>query len=811
MLYNYFKLAMRNLLRYKVYAGINIIGISVGMACCFLIVLFIRNELTYDRFHTKADRIYRVLYENRTSESGAFARTPPPLVPAIARYFPEVESTVRLFGRSASIESKDGSEVRKFNEDRFFFADSTLFDVFSIQLVKGTEAVLSKPFSLLINEEMAEKYFGSTDPIGKILVLDGVTPFTVAGIFKDFPSNSHLHLNFIAPFESMFAIEGEAAKKNLEQNWVISHLYSYVLLKPGANAQSINDGIPRLLDEHVKASYREVINFKLQPLTEIHLTSDIQLEQAPGGNMLYVYLFSGIAFIIVLIACINFINLSIASSLRRTREVGVRKVLGASRFGLIKQFMGESFLISFIAFLLSLLLVVQGLPVMNNFTDRTLTLNILANWDVIAILLVLFISTALIAGSYPAFYASRFEAVDSLKGKLKSSASGRSWLRKGLITFQFAASIILISGSLVVFYQLRYLQNKSLGFDKELMVSIPLRNENINQIFRGLTPEERGRMNTFEETLLTNPRIEATTLSFLLPGQGAVSDVAIPEGRTQKDNMYTPFLAVDYDFIESYGLDILYGRGFSKEYGTDHLDAFVLNESAARSFGWEPEEAVGKKLTFWKEGRVVGVVKDFHYASLREPIRPLIMGIQPSLFSIFSVRIRAEEVPQTLAFIESTWKQFFPEKAFTYTFLNEELENLYRSDQRLGQIINAFALLAVFISCMGLFGLVSYAAEQRAKEIGIRKVLGASVNSIVMLLSKEFLLFIAVAMLVAWPIAWYALDKWLQNFAYRIDLVNNLWVFLVAGIAALFIALITLNLKAIRAALVNPARVLRTE
>jgi putative ABC transport system permease protein len=809
MILHNLQIAFRNIFRNKTYSAINWIGLSLGMSCCFLIMLFVMHEMSYDNFHKKKDRIYRVNY---TNTNDVMARCPTPVAKAMKNSLSGIEESARLYERNVSIIIKEEkSEILKFNEEKFFFADPEIFEILDFEFLRGNPAELGEPFTIGLNENQAKKFFGEKDPINRQILLDGVTPLTVKAVLKDFPSNSHIHFNFISNYETMFKIEGEKIRDNLENNWVASHSFTYLLLEEGTSPDEINTQIPKLLDDNVKHSFRNVIDFSLQPVTEIHMDSSVEINSEPTGNLTYIYILSAIAILIIMIACINFINLAIANSLKRMKEVGVRKVMGATKSQLIKRFMAESFIICIAAFLTSILLIEFGIPFLNAFTGRNLQFEEAFDFPFVLSIVIIFLLTATISGSYPAYVASNFEPANILKGDNNTGSPKTGLLSKGLIIFQFTASVLLISGSLIIYKQLKYLQDMNLGFDKELVISVPVYNENFNNAFRGITPETKERMYSFEKALLVNPKIKASTLSFEIPGRGAVTNIAIPEGFSVEDNLFTAFLSVDYDFIETYRLKIVEGRGFSKEAGTDHIDAMIINESAVKRFGWSNEEAIGKSFHLFKPCTIIGIVEDFHFSSLRDNIEPLGLAVIPSMFNFFSIKVENGQLKKTISFIKEKWEEFFPEKAFEYSFVDQQLESNYRSEQNLGKLINSFSLIAIFISCLGLFGLVAFTTASKAKEIGIRKVLGASTASISVMISGNFLKFILLSNIFALPLSYYLMDKWLEDFAVRISLIENAWVFIVAGILTLVIALFTINTKAISAASTNPVKVLNKE
>ncbi|SDK99334.1 putative ABC transport system permease protein [Catalinimonas alkaloidigena] len=833
MFKNYFKVAYRSLVRQRGYTLINVIGLAGGMTCCLLILLFVRHELSYDRFQPRAERLYRLNYsiEMQGNEIN-IARTPPPIAPAMQEYFPEVEATARIFVRAAGLSTTD-ENPKRYEETHFAFADSSITRLFHFDFVAGNpERALYEPFTLLISDEMAEKYFGTTDAVGKTLLLDGQHLFRVTGVIRSYPDNSHIHFPLLANYESMLATLPEGGRDNLAQNWIISHSFTYVLLHPQQSYRAVNAKMRGFLDQRSTAPLKDQQTFTLQPLLDLHLHAPaFQAVSEPTGDITYVYVFIAIALVTLLIACINFINLTTARSLQRAREVGMRKVLGAERTQLIGQFLGESLLLSFLSFLLSLLLVHLLLPELNALTDKSLTFSYLLEPGLLLSFVGVFLLTGLLAGAYPAFVISNYRPVESLKGNLgrglprsvAPEATGNDFgqwlarqgrgfsLRKVLVVAQFTASIALIGCALVAFRQLEYLRSRPLGFQQEHVLQLPLFANSINNVFGGFSAELRERLNSFEEKIAHNPNVVASTLSSDPLGSGAVRRGAVPEGFTAEDNLFFPGLSVDYDFLEAFDLELVAGRRFSKEAGTDHLEAFIVNEKAVEEFQWgTPEEAIGKTLNReGKEGKVIGVVKDFHYDPLSQPIGPFIFDVTPSIFTTLSIRIKPDDVPATLQFLESEWNDFFPQKTFVYEFLDDSIARLYDTQQRLGRIIGTFAFLAIFISAMGLLGMASYLTLLRRKEIGVRKVLGASVSGIVLMLARDFTGPILVALVLALPLSWWATDRWLQDFAYHID---QTWLFLVvSGVVALLVAWLTVSLQSIRAATANPVDSLRNE
>ena len=817
MFQNYLKIAWRNLLQQKGFSFINIFGLTIGLTCCFLILLFVRHELSYDKFHAKHDRIYRISYLPKFAGlTEPLALTPPPVSPLLASTFSEVETSARMFRSPATVEVRTNPQSApvKFDEERFFFGDPAILNIFSFRFLKGDpNTALRDKFSVIVSRKAAQRYFGNTDPIGKTLTYEGRHPMTITGVIDDFPDNSHIYPEMVSNYETMFATENEAARKNLPYNFVISHSYTYVLLRPGRSPESVNARFPAFLKAHADKEIASGIEYKLEPMRDFHLRSTAQNTPEPAGSMTYVYIFMGIAGITLMIACINFINLSTARSLRRAKEVGIRKVLGSARKQLIGQFLGESMLLSFFALLLSLVLISVLLPVLNTLTNKQLTLNYLLQdrW-----LLPSFIGIAVLSGVlsgvYPAFFVSGFQPIATLKGSFSSAKAKGGILREALLGIQLVASICLIIGALVTFQQLAFLRDQPLGFDKDFIITVNTRNQKITNVFTTASDSSYQRLKTFREVLLRNPQVQDVTLSNAPLGSGGVHRNVVPEGYTQKENlMFTAILAVDHNFAETYGLKLVAGRHFSEAYTTDKSAAFLINEAAVKQYGWKtPSAAIGKGLNVeGKQGKIIGVLKDFHNRSLYAPIDGLVMSISQPELNVFSIKLRPKQVEQTIGFIRQQWDQFFPEKSFDYAFLDQDLARQYDRDQRLSQLISYFAIMTILISCMGLFGLVSLATQQKTKEIGIRKVLGASVPGLVAMLSKGYVRLVLLAMAVASPLAWWGMNKWLQTFAYKVDVAW--WVFALAGMLTLFITLITVSFQSVKAALINPVRSLRSE
>ncbi|MGH7493666.1 MAG: ABC transporter permease [bacterium] len=813
MLKNYLKIAMRNLRKHKVYSFINIMGLAIGIACCLLILLYVQDELSYDRFHRRAENIYRVALSGRARGEARLlqtARTPSPWAPVLAQDYPGVENYVRFKTPLSRWLISIPDTEKRFYEKGFYFADATVFEVFDFVLLQGdAREALKRPNTVVLTETTARKYFENANPMGKVIIADNNYEFTVTGVMRAVPHHSHLRFDFLASFATLTAPANARGDfiygANLDDFTIFGlhpDIYTYLLLRPDFPAERLEQAMPAFLQKYAGSQLQranlEITPF-LQPLTAIHLHSHLDAEVSPNGDINYLYIFLAISLFILLIACINFMNLATARSANRAKEVGLRKVAGSDRGQIIKQFLGESILLALLATIIALVLVQTLLPWFNEMAGKHLYVSLANGWFLLTIL-ALVLLVGMVAGSYPAFFLSAFQPAAVLKGKLKLGAASAS-LRRVLVVAQFAASIIFIIGTVVVYRQLRYVQNQNLGFDKEHVLVIPV-----------VDPPARFRYQSFKNAALQNSEVLAVSASASVPG-GLIGDNLLhPEGIPENENVIMETLMVEHDFIATLGIAMAVGRDFSRDHPTDSTAAFIINEAAAKQFGWK-EAALDKKLDWAnrREARVIGVVKDFHLKSLHQKIEPLAIHLaySPDSFVNMVVRLRPQNIPQTLAFLEEKWREVYPQHPFEYSFLDEDFDNLYRAEQVRGKIFGAFALLAIFIACLGLFGLAAFTAEQRTKEIGVRKVLGAAEAQIVFLLSKEFILLVLIANLVAWPIAYWAMRNWLQDFAYRTPL--GLELFVLGGTLALVISLLTVSFQAIKAALANPVEALRYE
>jgi len=805
MLKNYLKIAFRNLRRNKAFSAINIFGLAIGMATCLVILLFISNELSYDRYNTKADRIVRVVFQGSIQgEKMAEAHVMPPVAQTLRADYPEVQEATRLrnYG-TPRVTYKDKS----FRENAFAFVDSNFFQVFTLPFLQGDpRTALAEPNTIVISQTVAQKYFGSANPMGKILFFkDYNTSLKITGVIEQVPVNSHFDFDIFASMASF-----PEAKS---PSWMISEFYTYLVLPKNYDYKQLEAKLPQVVEKYMgpqllPAMGMNLTQFRqrgnnvglfLQPLTSIHLRSKLKGELGLNGDIQYVYIFGSIAVIMLLIAGINFMNLSTAGAAKRAKEVGIRKVMGSVKGELVQQFLLESVLLTAIALLLAVLLVQLTLPLFNDLAGTKLTLNITANLWLLPGLLLLGLLVGVLAGSYPAFFLSSFRPVAVLKGRFNSGKKSLS-LRSGLVVFQFFISITLIVSTTVVYRQLRYIQNKELGYNKDQILLIP-------EYALGNKAE------AFQQQLQQDPRVVSVSTSGYLPaGPSNNNNFTVYPDENTTQLVKTLRYEVDEQYIPTLDMKLAAGRNFSKNFATDS-SGIILNEKAAAVFGWG-KNALGHTLTSTNnEGtkstyRVIGIVKDFHFKSLHEPISPLVMTLGNTSGTLIA-KVKTQDMAGLLATTKNQWQQLTAEEPFSYAFLDERFAEAYQAEQKLGKILGIFAGLTIFIACLGLFGLATFTAQQRTKEIGIRKVLGASVSSIITMLSKDFLKLVFIANIIAWPLAWYGMHQWLQDFAYRIDI--SWWIFGLAGVAALLIALLTISLQAIKAAVSNPVKALRSE
>ncbi|MCP9765912.1 ABC transporter permease [Lacihabitans soyangensis] len=804
MIRNYFKIAWRNLVKNIGFSAINILGLALGIACCLFIFLYIGDELSFDSFHEKADRVYRINLDVKfggTEQS--VATTSDPLGPTLKKDYPQVENYVRLYSAGPFLVKKSGT-IDNTREEKVLFADSTVFEVFTFPLEIGNpKLVLSEPNTIVLSRTSATRYFGNQNPIGQILKLDNNKDFKITGVMKDIPENSHIKAEF---FISM---------KSLNYNWnnfLADNFHTYILLHRGVNPNSFDAYFDQIVKKYIGPELLKAIGstlddfkksgsyfrYSMIPLTDIHLKSKQTLELGVNSDIQYIYIFSIVALVVLLIACINFMNLSTAQSSKRGKEVGIRKVLGSGRIQLMVQFFAECVLLSFFALITALILVIILLPFFNDISNKSLIINNLFSFKFLLFITTLPIIVGLLAGSYPAIFLSSFEPIKVLKGRLNLKGGS---LRNVLVIFQFATSIVLIIGTVIIYRQINFIQQKNLGFNKDQVLII----KDAYALGKQAIP--------FKEEVVKLKGVQNGTLSGFLPTPSNRNNTIIfPEGQIdQNKGVNIGSWDIDYDYIETMGISITNGRNFSKEFGTDS-SGLILNETAAKLLGFSNPINEGVNLFMddkKKIYRIVGVVKDFHFESLRNNIGALCMRLKYNNGNISFKLDAKNDIQSTIKQIEGKWAQMAPGQPFNYTFMDESFNNIYKAEQRIGKISLAFAFLTIFVACMGLFGLVTFIAEQRIKEIGIRKVLGASVVAIISLLSQDFVKLVIVSFSIASPIAYYTMNKWLQDFEFR---ANIEWpIFALAGLGAILICVLTVSYQAIKAALMNPVKSLKTE
>ena len=806
MFKNYLKITLRNLIRNKFYTSINILGLAIGITCSILIGLFVFNELSYDKYHEKHDRIYRLESHFTIQESDDFfAVTAFPLSRAIKKEFPhDVKEYCRFSQMDNNLFQYNN---HKFFEDNIYYADSTLFKVFSHKFIAGSpESALNDPNEMVLTESFAKKIFGDENPIGKTLDTGHDFGFTITGVIEDVPYNTHLRFEAVGSMITREKIWGAERYHSFDSQafWNVG-VYNYILLTETGKIENIMNGYPEFNEKYIVPVGQKVnakFKYIITPLTDIHLFSKLRGD-LPTGNIAYVYTFSLVALFLLLIGCINYMNMATAQSANRATEVGIRKVMGAHTKSLRYQFILESLFISFLALIIALATVELLIPSFNELSDRHLSFNLFQNLKFLLVIIGVTFLVGFISGSYPAFYLSSFVPVKVLKGKLNKS---KGTLRKVLVLMQFTISIIMIVGTFTVMQQLNFLKDTDLGFNKDNLMVFTVRDTTCIRNIRA-----------FQDELLKNPQILESTTTSSVPGEA--HGIIVQRYETADGSMNEKainFIFIDPNYIDVMGMHIVKGRNFDPDLKTDLEESVIINETTSQVLGWG-DDPIGKKIDFGAglEGdaqrytKVIGVVKDFHYTSLHNKIDPLIIVLSEKPNRNLLLRVRQDNIKQTLAFIEQKWDEFNPTFPFEYHFLDDNLNQQYIAEQKIGNVFSYFSLMCIFIACLGLFGLASYTAEQRTKEISIRKVLGASSSNIVKLLTKEFSILVILANILAWPISYFALKSWLQNFAYSIN--QSLITYILAGITALLIALITVSFRAIKAAQTNPASALKYE
>ncbi len=806
MLRNYSLVAWRNLVKKKAYSFINIFGLGLGIACCLLITMFVQDELSYDNYHVNKDRMYRVLNGESApgSVEGSFAYPPwvwgnAPVGPALKADFPEIDKVVQFSGRS-DILLTYGDKM--YQEEGVFFMDSTAFDIFSWKMIKGNpKTALTDPYSIVLTETTARKYFGDEDPMGKTLKgsessgRSDAGDYTVTGVMKDVPLNSHFRFNALLSLNTF-----RQSRPEVFNAWGYVDFYTYFLVNDKFDKAAFEKKIPGFLSRHKEyPDSRYVI--AIEPLADMYLGTKAERQPGETGSLRNLYIFSVIGLFILVIAMINFMNLSTARSIERGKEVGIRKSIGADRRSLVTQFLGESMLIVFLSSIVAIIIVLLATPQMAALTGKQLELQHIVSWQTITIFLGLVLTIGLLAGSYPALVLSGFNPVLILKGITRSNKGGAS-LRKALVVFQFTLSIALIAGTVIVYLQMSQLLNHDLGFDKEQMLVLDYNyDETVNRKSEALKTE-----------LEKNPAVLSVAFSRSVPGSYfpyAGTEIENPGGTMEYQGQ--PIFQVGLDFVTHFGLELVAGRSYSREFPTDSTQALIINESSAKQFGYtNPADAVGKKFSQWgREGTIIGVVKDFNFTSLHNNIAPLTLPFDAYSSRYLTVKVKSDNLEATISEVGKVWRELVPHRPFLYSFLDDDFNRQYKAEFTFRKLFTTFACLAIFIACLGLLGLATYTAERRTKEIGIRKVLGAGVSNIVLLLSKDFVLLVIIAMAIATPISWYAMDRWLEGFAYKMEI--QVWIFALSGFIALMIALFTIAYLSLKSAVINPVTSLRSE
>lgn len=805
MLKNYITIAWRNLLKKKAYSFINIVGLGLGMTCCFLIFMYVQDELSFDKYHEKGDRIYRLTHgEFPSKDQPENAATDPfwvwhnaPVGPALKSYFPEIDKVVQFSG-SSDILLTDGEN--SYQEEGVFFMDSTAFEVFSWKVIKGDpKTPLTAPYSMVMTESTAKRYFGNEDPIGKTLKgsdspgRSNAGDYTVTAVIEDIPSNSHFTFNMLLSLNTF-----RVSRPDVFGWWGYVDFYTYFLVNENFDLAAFRQKIPDFL---AARQDNPLYTVKVEQMKDFYLRSDADRQPGETGSLSNIYVFSVIGIFILVIAMINFMNLSTARSMERAKEVGIRKSVGADRRHLVYQFLGESIIIVFLAMIASVFFVSLAMPLMKSITGKELELARFVDWQTVPTMIGILIVVGLLAGSYPAFVLSGFRPVQILKGISVASTSGVS-LRKGLVVFQFSLSIILIAGTIIVYNQMNHLLDKDMGFDKEQMLVLDY---NYDELVNS-------RSSALKSELGANPAILSAAFSRSVPGgyfPNAWTNIQGVDG--EMVGLDQAIFQVGIDFIDHFDMELVAGRSYSRDFPSDSTSALIINEAAARQYGYaNPADIVGKKFDQWgRVGEVIGVVKDFNFISLHRNIEPLTLPFEAYASRFLTLKVKSDDMAKTISEVEEVWKRLAPHRPFLYSFLDEDFNKQYQADFKFRKIFTVFSVLAILIASLGLYGLATYTAEIRTKEIGIRKVLGAEVSGIVTLLSKDFVKLVLVAIVLATPITWYAMNTWLEGFAYKTAI--EWWVYLLAGMLAIIVALATISSQAVRAALVNPVKSLKSE
>ncbi|NOT75391.1 MAG: FtsX-like permease family protein [Cyclobacteriaceae bacterium] len=796
MFKNLLKISFRNLVKDKTYSAINIAGLTIGITCSLFLLLYILDETSFDRYHKNADNIYRIISDIKEPDNAfTWSSTQMPLAEELRDNYPEIENAIRFIGTNRN-QYKNGD--LQFYENKFFMADSTVFDLFSYDFLAGDPSTaLDNPFNIVLTESIARKYF--SDPIQALnqsLVNQQNENFKITGIIKDVPLNSHFR------FDGLIS---RSTRPQFQGGWGNFGVTTYIQLPPNYDLKKIDATLEKVVKEKVNPIFERMgvkVKYNLQLITSIHLHSKIQDEAEEGGDITYIYYFTAIGIFMILIACINYMNLATARSVNRAKEVGLRKVMGSQRGQLIAQFLTESVLVAMIALTISLILIYALLPAFNSLANKHLPFSYIMQTPVLAGLVVIVLITGILGGSYPAFYLSGFSPVNVLKGKL-SGKGGNALLRKSLVVIQFGLSFFMLISTLVVFDQLQFLRNKDLGFDKENVVRL-----NLNR-------EMRRNGEVLADRLRKLPEVIAAGKADTSPGEGIGKILLQVEDSDGKMvDRGADIFSADYEYLNTMRMKITEGRNFSKDNPGDTAFAVIVNESMVKRMGWK--DPLGKKFVFGggpnasPERKVVGVIKDYNQNSLYDAIEPMFIILQREQNYVF-VRIAKGDIRNSIAAVEREWKQVFPNNPFEYVFLDEDLDSQYKADEKRSQIFTAFSGLTIIIACLGLLGLAAYTTEQRRKEIGVRKVIGANVNNLVVMVSKEFFMLVSIGIVISLPVAWYVTNDWLQKFTYHLELKNEWKMFVLSATVALVITFFTVGYHVVRAAMANPVSSLRDE
>src|SRR5579871_417363 len=821
MFKNYIKTSWRSFLQHKGFSLINISGLAVGMTCSMLILIYIKDELSFNTFNDQLQNIYRINWISKdNSRVNLESTTPIPFSKSLETKIPGIQKMAKLYQRNGEMEAKENPQDTKHTEKRFqengvYFSDQDLFSVFSIAFLHGDKnACLAAPNSVVLTDEMAKKYFGSADPLGKFLFYDNKALLKITGVVKKMPPNSDLRFDFLISFETLYHVEAPAFADFVKNDWTFNPSETWIVLDPKQKPGIVQQLLNRHLQQNGTLRNHQMNSVVLQPLRDIHLYASAVSGNESASDIKYIFIFVAIALLILVIANVNFINLSVARAMRKIKEVGVRKVLGAGKRQLVVQFLGATMLTSLVSFFIACILTAFLFPLLNDLTGKQFHLFSWMDPANMLFFILLFFVSGIAAGLYPAFFIARFKMTEALQGR-SGDHKRRNLIQKTLLVFQFTISVVLIITATIIYQQLQFLRDKPLGFQKHGVLVVPIFGSGAFSYGNQVDSSMRRRMNQFSGELKDYSKINGVTSSSEMPGQGFLRGLVIPQGAHEEDNIFAPWLSVDYNFIATMKMQVIAGRDFSKNTGTDFLNAFIINESAVRAFGWRtPENAIGKnfvrgKIADGKKGQIIGVIKDFDFNSLTSPTEPLVMDVNPPRFTEFAINIKTDHLNATIEHIKQLWDRTFPERVFEYSFLDKDIDAQYKDKENFSKMIGYFAFCAILLCCSGLFSLSFFLALKRSREISIRKVLGANVRSIIGLLAMDFIKMVLIAVVIGSPLAWLLSHNWLQSFAYHVGVAW--WVFIIAAILVIFISFLTISLQSIKAALENPVKNLRNE